>query len=230
MSRHLKRLNAPKSWTILRKTTKYIVKPLPGAHKLSESMPISLVLRQLGHAQSAAEAKKILHAHKILVDGRRVIDLKSPVGLFDSITLAGSNEYYRIVFDTKGRLQFLAIPKNEAGLKICKIINKTSIPGGRIQLNLNDGRNIIADKNPAKTGDTLVIEVPSQKIANHLVFEKGALIYLLGGKHIGTIGVLDKVDGDEITVTQDSQPITTAKKYALVVGKDKPILTILKKA
>jgi small subunit ribosomal protein S4e len=230
MSRHLKRLNAPKSWTILRKTTKYIAKPLPGAHKLSESIPIGLVLKQLGHAQTSAEAKKIILAHQILVDGKRVTDIKAPVGLLDSLSLPGSNEYYRIVFDTKGRLQFAAIPKNEAGLKLCKVINKVTVPGGKIQLNLNDGRNMLADKNSAKTGDTLVIQVPAQKIQNQLSLEKGALIYLLGGKHIGTLGVLDKIEGNEITVTTNGQPITTSKKYALVVGKDKPILAVTKTA
>lgn len=230
MSRHLKRLNAPKSWTILRKSTKYIVKPLPGAHKLTESMPISLVLRQLGHAQTAAEAKKIINAHQILVDGRRVRDLKAPVGLLDNLSLPSSNEYYRIVYDTKGRLQLLPISKNESGTKICKVINKTAVKGAKVQLNLNDGRNMLVDKKSANTYDTLIIEVPSQKIIQHLVLEKGALIYLLGGKHIGTMGTIETIEGDEITFKTNNQLIATAKKYALVVGKDKPLITITKAA
>jgi small subunit ribosomal protein S4e len=228
MSRHLKRLNAPKSWIILRKTTKYISKPLPGAHSLLESMPVGLVLKQLGHAQTSSEAKKILNAHQILVDNKRVIDQKAPVGLLDSISLPGSNEYYRISFDTKGRLQFVPIPKNEAALKICKVVNKTSVSGGKVQLNLNDGRNLLADSKSANTGDTLVIQVPGQKVQTRLALEKGALIFLLGGKHIGTMGTLESVENDEITFKTNGQTIATAKKYALVVGKDKPVLTITK--
>jgi small subunit ribosomal protein S4e len=230
MSRHLKRLNAPKSWTILRKTTKYIAKPMPGAHKLSESMPISLVLRQLGHAQTSAEAKKILNAHQILVDGKRVRDLKAPVGLLDNLSLPGTNEYYRVSYDTKGRLQLVPISKSESATKICKVINKTAVKGAKVQLNLNDGRNILADKKSANTGDTLMLEVPSQKISQHLTLEKGALVFLLGGKHIGIMGTLESIDGDEITIKANGQPITTSKKYALVVGKDKPLLTITKAA
>lgn len=229
MSRHLKRLNAPKSWTILRKTTKYIAKPMPGAHKLSESMPISLVLKQLGHAQTTAETKKILHAHQVLVDGKRVLDPKSPVGILDSIALPTTSEYYRVVFDTKARLQLITIPKAEANTKLCKVVNKTTVRGAKLQLNLNDGRNLLADKKSANTGDTLVLQVPEQKIVQQLAFEKGALIYLLGGKHIATFGTLDKVEDDEITFTTNGQSIATAKKYALVVGKDKPVLTLVKK-
>lgn len=228
MSRHLKRLNAPKGWIIPRKTTKYIAKPMPGAHKIMESMPLSLVLRKLGHAATAAEAKKILNAHQILVDGKRVRSLKSQLGIMDSIALPGTNEYYRIVFDKKGRLHMAPIPKGETGLKLCKVVSKTTVAGGKTQLNLSDGRNIIADKGAAKTGDTLLLQVPGQKIQQHIALEKGALIYLLGGKHIGTFGVLEKVENDEIIFAADGKSIATAKKYALAVGRDKPVLTLAK--
>ncbi len=228
MSRHLKRLNAPKSWTILRKTTKYIAKPLPGAHKLLESMPIALVIKQLGHAQSSAEVKKILLAHQILVDNSRIRDLKAQVGLLDSLSLPDSSEHYRLIFDTKARLQFVPIPKTEAGLKFCKVTKKTSIAGGKVQLNLSNGRNIIADAKTANTGDTLVLQVPGQKIQQRLALEKGAMIYLLGGKHVGTFGTLETIEDDEITFKRDGKSIATAKKYALVVGKDKPVLTLAK--
>ncbi len=228
MSRHLKRLNAPPTWFILRKTTKYIQKPLPGAHKLEESMPISLVLKQLGHAQTGGEIKKILNHHEVLVDGKRIRDPQSPVGILDSIALPTSNEYYRIVFDAKGRLHLLPISKNETMTKLCKVVNKTAVKGGKLQYNLNDGRNILAAKDTANTNDTLVLNVPGQKIAQRLPFEKGALLYLLGGKHIGTLGVLESVEDDEIIFTANGQSIATAKKYALVVGKGKPVLQLTK--
>jgi small subunit ribosomal protein S4e len=228
MSRHLKRLNAPKEWFILRKTTKYIAKPLPGAHILNESIPISLVLKQLGHAKTSAEVKKILNQHEVLIDARRVRDPKAAAGILDSVSLPKSNEYYRIIFDAKGRLQLLAIPKNEANTKVSKVIDKTMVSGGKLQLNLNDGRNIIADKGAASTGDTLLLELPGQKISQRLALEKGALVYMLGGKYIGAFGKLASIDGDEIAFTADSQSLRTAKKYALVVGKEKPVLTLRK--
>ncbi len=226
MSRHLKRLNSPKSWFIARRTTKYIQKPLPGAHTLSESMPISMVLKQLGHARTGAEAKKILHSHKVLVDGKRVRDVKAPVGILDTIALPASSEYYRVVFDAKARLQLITIPKNEATSKPCKVVNKTAVKGGKLQYNLNDGRNMFAEKNAANTNDTLVLSVPDQKVMQRLAFEKGALLYLLGGKHIGTFGTLESVEDDEIIFTANGQSIATAKRYALVIGKDKPVLKL----
>ncbi len=222
-------MNAPGSWFVQRRTTKYIAKPLPGAHLLSESLPVALVLKQLGHAQTTAEAKKILNQHQVLVDGRRVKDPKAPVGIMDVIALPASKEYYRMVFDTKGRLQIVPISSAESQSKLCKVVNKTSVRGAKLQLNLNDGRNILADKSAADTGDTLVLNVPGQKIVQRLPLEKGALVYLLGGKHVGTLGVMDRIEDGEILFTANGQSIATAKRYALVVGKDKPVLTIAKK-
>jgi small subunit ribosomal protein S4e len=229
MSRHLKRLNAPKEWFISRRTTKYIIKPLPGAHLLNECMPIALVIKQLGHAKTTAEVKKILNSHEVFVDGRRVRDPESPVGILDSLSLPASNEHYRVVFDRKGRLDFIQIPKQEANTKLCKVINKTALRGGKLQYNLNDGRNIILDAKTAKTGDTLVLSLPAQKVEQRLGLEKGAMIYLLGGKHTGTFGTLQKIEDDEIIFSANGQEIATAKRYALVVGKEKPALTLARK-
>ena len=138
MSNHIKRLNAPKKWRILRKTTKYIKKPLPGAHKLGESMPISMVLKELGYAKTVKEVKKILNTHEVLVDGRKVSDDKSQVGILDSVSLPTSKEYFRMVYDAKGRLKLISIPKEEANSKLSKVINKTSVQGGKLQY-IGDG-------------------------------------------------------------------------------------------
>lgn len=229
MSRHLKRVSAPRTWNVLRKTTKYITKPLPGPHRLEESLPVVIVLKQLGHVKTNAEAKKLLRAHQVLVDGRRVSDNKAQVGILDTLALPASQEYYRFVFDAKGRLQFIPISKEEAGVKPCKVVDKRMLKGGKLQYNLSGGRNILADKNLASTGDTLLIEVPGQKVVEKITFEKGALVYLLGGKHIGKVGVLDKVENGEITLVADGQSVTTAKKHAIVIGKNKPVVTVLRK-
>ena len=44
MGDHLKRLNAPDSWHIAKKTTKFITKTAPGPHN-ANAMPITVWLR-----------------------------------------------------------------------------------------------------------------------------------------------------------------------------------------
>ena len=44
-SGHLKRLVAPRSWSIARKEKTWTTKPMPGKHSLEGAIPISTILR-----------------------------------------------------------------------------------------------------------------------------------------------------------------------------------------
>ena len=63
------------------------------------------------------------------------------------------------------------------------------------------------------------------KIKRHLKLEKGALIYLIGGKHIGVIGKLMEIkkfkgiENDRITMETKQAKIETLKDYAFVIEK-----------
>lgn len=61
MSKHLKRLFAPKTWDIKRRGIKFIAKPIPGAHKISMSLPLNVILRDiLKYANTNKEVKLML--------------------------------------------------------------------------------------------------------------------------------------------------------------------------
>ncbi|MBU4143204.1 30S ribosomal protein S4e, partial [Patescibacteria group bacterium] len=84
MSKHLKRYFAPKTWKIKRKGISFITKPSPGTHKISMSMPLNVILRDvLGYANSNREVKFLLGNKDIAVDGIQRKDYRFPVGLFD---------------------------------------------------------------------------------------------------------------------------------------------------
>ena len=83
------------------------------------------------------------------------------------------------------------------------------------------------DKNNYNTGDTLVVEVPEQKIKEHLKFEKGSFVYLSGGKHKGESGIADEIKDSMIKVKPESgEMFETSKKFAFVIGKEKSIITL----
>ena len=44
-SDHLKRLVAPRSWSIARKQNVWTTRPMPGKHSLEGAIPISTILR-----------------------------------------------------------------------------------------------------------------------------------------------------------------------------------------
>ena len=187
-SNHLKRLAMPRSWPLPRKTSVWVTRPTPGAHTLDLCMPITLVVRDvLGLAKTAREVRFILHNELAKIDGRVVKDTRRGVGLMDVLTLGEEN--YRCVLDHNGRLQYRPIGAKEAAWKVCRIEGKTTIKGGRTQLNLHDGRNILVDdasKEAYSTGDSLKISLPDQKVLEHIRFGEDTRCYLIGGAHVGS--------------------------------------------
>jgi len=213
MSRHLKRYNAPTSWTLLRKTTKFVTKPSPGPHGTAQAMPLSMWLRTLGLAKTQREIKKILQNKKVLVDGRRVLNQRFPVGMFDILSIPEVNLAYHIGIDTKGRLTLEKL-EGAALQKPCQIIGKTVLKNNKIQIHLYDSRNISLDKNMYCVGDTIVVQVPEQKVVKHIPLAQGSKIILVGGSHVGTTGMVEKIEGRRLWCKSPEGTIETRKQYA----------------
>lgn len=229
VEKHLSRMAMPKSWNLVRKSTKWVTRPNPGAHPMSMGIPLNIVLREmLGYAKTAIEVKRLLNTLEWLVDGKRRKDPKFIVGIMDIITVPKINKHYRMVLNKKGKLMTIEISESEAKIKPCKIKGKSQLKG-KIHLNLYDGRNILVEKGEFKVGDTVLIEVPSQKIKDTIKLEKGNLIYLTGGKYIGDIGTVEDIKEDKIMFKIGNESVETSKRYAFVIGKEKPIVMIIKK-
>ena len=115
----------------------------------------------------------------------------------------------------------------EAAAKLFMAQNGDTVAGKKVQLNLSDGRNILVDKDGYRTGDTLLIGLPSQDIRKHLRLDKKAAIFLTGGKHLGHIGTVEGISGDRLMYrTEDGAIQETKREYAFVIGEGKPALTI----
>ena len=184
-SNHMKRLAMPRSWPLPRKTSIWVTKAAPGAHALELCMPVVVVIRDiLGYAKSTREVRHILHNNLVSIDGRVCKDSRRGVGFMDVLTLGDEN--YRCIVDRKGILRYRQISKKEAETKVCRINGKTTIKGGKTQLHLHDGRNILTDDaSEYNTGDSLVIALPSQEVKEHIRFSDGIKCYLTGGAHVG---------------------------------------------
>ncbi|HLG24247.1 MAG TPA: 30S ribosomal protein S4e [Candidatus Nanoarchaeia archaeon] len=220
VKKHLKRLAAPKTWHITRKTNTYVTKPRPGPHKLENCMPLGLLLKEtLKLANTTREVKKMLNTNEIKIDGKARKDPRFGVGIFDVIEFVTTNDHYKITLNNKGRLEVVKIKHDEAKSKPAKIVGKTMVKG-KLQLNLYDGKNITADKSDYKVGDSVLLSLPEQKIMKHLKLEKKAAILLTGGKHIGETGHVEDISGTKI-IYKDAkgEVVETSKEYAFVIHK-----------
>jgi len=224
--KHLSRLAAPRHWPIKRHGLKWITKLRPGAHSSSLGMPLNIVLRDLlGYAKTNKEVKTILNTQEVLVDSKRRKDSRFNVGLMDSLSLLKTKEYFRVLFDKKGKIALIPIKENESRIKPCKIIGKRFVKG-KMQINLYDGKNILVEKGDYKIGDSVLVELPVLKIKEVLPIAKGSTVYLVGGRHVGEVGLLKEIKGNNIVVKTEKTEFETLKKYGFVVGKEKPAITI----
>lgn len=233
MSKHMKRLASPRAWKIPKKSSTWVPKPIAGKHAADRSIPVGLVLRDyLSIVDSMGEAKRVIGNREILVDGRVATSHKAPVGLMDVLSVPKLEKSYRVVLDHHGRVVLSEIPAAQAGWKFCRVENKTTVSGGRTQLNLHDGRNVIVKETNYKTGDVVKMALPDQKILAHYPFGKGMTVFITGGAHVGEFA---KVEGVEVirsprpnlvSLSAGADPFSTVKPYVFVVGKDRPEISL----
>lgn len=232
MSKHLKRLNAPRALNIHRKEKMWTIKSSPGAHALEKSIPLGLIIRDyLKLVDTLSETKLILSNGEILVDNTIRKNHKFSCGFMDVISIPKIKKDYRILFDNRGKLTLVPIKSNDASWKLCRIENKTIVKGKNIQLNLHDGRNQIIKKDEYKTGDVLKLSFKDKKIGECYSFEKGTISMIIGGSHIGEIANIE-----DIEIIPSSKPnlvkmkgktnFSTIQNYVFPIGKAKPVIEL----
>jgi len=135
------------------------------------------------------------------------------------------------------------ISKDEAGIKLCRVENKTVLKGGNVQLNLHDGRNLLIPvKDPNrheedifKTLDTVKIALPSQEIKGHLKMTEGVPAMIVGGKNVGRHGKVVAIEHREgqkrknsLVTTEDSRGnrFLTTIEYVFVIGDNQTHISL----
>ncbi len=223
--KHLKRLNTPKTWDIEKKGIKYVKRPYPGSHGFNYGLSLSVFLKDiLKLAKTNREVRRILNNHEVLIDGKRRKEVKFVVGFMDTISIPHLKGYFRIVFNKKGKIDYIKIDEKESKLKICKIKGKRMYKG--LQVNLSDGRNILTEKNDCNVGDSVLIEIPEQKIKEVIKLDKGALVFLIGGKHSGSTAIVEEIKGNIMKCKSKDVVFETSKRYSFVIGKEKPLIKV----
>ena len=230
MKKHMKRLPAPRSWAISRKSEFWVSKPSPGPHSLEASVPLGLILRDmLKVCDTAREARHILNGRTVTVDGRPVTDPKFPVGFMDIVSLEAAKSHFRMVVDLRGRMNLVPVSPGEAKWKLCRIEGKTTVRGGRTQANLHDGRNVLLAKDAYSPGETLKLSLPDQKVLAHYDLAEGATALVTGGQHVGELGhilAVQKTRNPRANVVTFKEGFSTDIDKVFVVGKETPEIHI----
>lgn len=222
---HMKRITAPKTWNVTRKTSKFITKPKPGAHKLDQSISINTFMKEMiCITKTTKESKYVLTNDEVLVNNRRRRDFKTPVGFLDIITIKSIKKNYLITIDNKGSLKSKEINDKQASQRLLKIKGKTTIGKDKVQINTMNGENLLIKEKEAKNykiGDSLIVETASLKILEHIPLKEKSLVFVYTGKHSSKSGVLESTSEKTASVKMDKESFSTSKEYLLAVNKEK---------
>uniref|UniRef100_A0A1A9UQG2 40S ribosomal protein S4 n=1 Tax=Glossina austeni TaxID=7395 RepID=A0A1A9UQG2_GLOAU len=233
--KHLKRLAAPKAWMLDKLGGVFAPRPSTGPHKLRESLPLMIFLRnRLKYALNGAEVTKIVMQRLIKVDGKVRTDPTYPAGFMDVITIEKTGEYFRLIYDVKGRFTIHRISPEEAKYKLCKV-RKTQLGAkGVPSIVTHDGRTIRYPDPLIKANDTVQVDIATGKIIDFIKFDSGNLCMITGGRNLGRVGTVvnrERHPGSfDIVHIKDSQGHIFAIRLSniFIIGKTRSYISLPK--
>jgi len=224
--KHLKRVAAPKHWMLDKMTGIFAPKTKPGPHKLKESLPLVLLIRnRLKYALTYREVTKILMQRNVKIDGKVRTDLKYPVGVMDVITIEKTKDAFRLLYNVKGRFSLLRINEAETKFKLCKITRAQMGPGGVPFVVTHDGRTVRYPHPEIKVNDTIKLDLETGKIEKWSKFRVGNVCMITGGKNLGRVGLIKQLEKHQgastIAYVEDlaGHAFTTLANNLFIIGE-----------
>merc|ERR1711916_200194 len=86
-----------------------------------------------------AEVTSILMQRLIMVDNKIRTDANYPAGFMDVISIPRTGEYFRLLFDVKGKFAIHRITKDEAAYKLCRVTKVQTGAKGIPFISTHDG-------------------------------------------------------------------------------------------
>ncbi|KAL5512891.1 RPS4 [Sanghuangporus vaninii] len=177
----------------------YAPRPSPGPHKLRESLPLTILLRnRLKYALTGREVTAIVMQRIIRVDNKVRTDETYPTGFMDVVSIERSGEHFRLLYDVKGRFAIHRITPEEATYKLLKVRKQAVGAKGVPYIVTHDGRTIRYPDPLIKVNDTVKFDLEQGKITDFVKFDTGNIVMVTGGRNMGRCGVIthrEKNDG-----------------------------------
>jgi len=201
-------------------------RPTPGPHKLRESLPILILLRdRLKYALNGSEARKITMQRLVKVDNKIRTDPNFSAGIMDVVQISKVGENFRILYDAKGRFLAHRITAEEAKFKLCKVHRKITGQHNKPMIITNDARTINYPDPLIKVNDTIVYDLKEHKIKDYIHMEVGNTAKVISGANQGRIGTIMNIESHpgahDIVRLKDTSgsEFATRGKNVFAIGK-----------
>jgi len=178
----------PTSWPVPRKGKgkRFVAVP---SHGTSKGISVLFLLRDvLKIVKTKKEAKYMTLNGMVKINNQIRKDENFIVQVFDTMGLEKAKLNYRLEIINK-KFSLAKISNKEAETKIIKISGKKVLGIKKIQMNLDDGQNIIT-KEKFSVGDSIILNTKEKKIIKILPLKEGAKVEVISGKHAGEKGGL----------------------------------------
>ncbi|KAG5222614.1 40S ribosomal protein [Salix suchowensis] len=191
----------------------YAPRPSPGPHKLRESLPLTIFLRnRLKYALTGREVTAIVKQRLIKIDNKVRTDPTYPLASW-------SGEHFRLLYDVKGRF--------------------TIHPKGVPHIVTHDGRTIRYPDPLIKVNDTVKFDLEQNKITEFVKFDTGNIVMVTGGRNMGRAGVIvhreKHIGGFDIvtelffyTCMRDSESLNSVTNIFVIGEGTKPWISLPK--
>jgi small subunit ribosomal protein S4e len=186
-----------------------------------------MLRNRLKYALTRREVQSILMNRLVAVDGKVRTDGTYPAGFQDVISIAKTNENFRLLYDVKGRFAIHKISAAEAKYKLCQVRSVALGKGGIPYIVTHDGRTFRYPDPTIKEHDTVKLNLETNKLEDIIKFETGNVAMVTFGKNTGRVGVIIQKEahhgGFNIIHMQDKagHEFTTRSKNVFVVGQGK---------
>ena len=211
-------------------------RPSQGPHKLRESLPLILILRnRLKYALTGKETKMICMEKHIKVDGKVRTDPNFPAGFMDVVEIPKSGDQFRLIFDTKGRYALHRISDEEKSFKLAKVVKQELSKKAVPYVVTHDGRTLRYPDPLVKVDDVVKIDIATGKIVDFVKFETGKLAMITKGRNTGRVGTIlhvEKHPGSfDVVQIRDAtgNTFSTRKTNVFIIGSgEAPLVTLPK--
>ena len=217
---HIKKTQMPKSWPVPRKGRgkRFVAVP---SHATSKGISLLFLLRDvLKIAKTRKEVRRMTLGGMVKVNNKIRKDEDFPVQVFDVLNLEKAKLNYKLEIVNR-KFKLVEVSAKEADSKIVKIVGKRVLGAKSIQMNLDDGQNILTGEK-FSVGDSVLLNTKEDKIVKVLPLKVGAKVEIVLGKHAGEKGELvgfeELTRGRNYEIKLEDKTVRLPYKTILVIG------------
>ena len=102
-----------------------------------------------------------------------------------------TNEFFRVLYEVKGRFAVHRITPEEGKYKLCKV-RKVQLGRAGVPFLVTHNARTIRYPNPdIKVNDVVKVDLATGKITEHVKFATGNICMITGGNNLGRVGVIE---------------------------------------